>query len=57
MHDHRRAAETLRSGHLAPTVQAAAGRQVEESLDVSHFVLVHSESFGEADNPWCLIIE
>jgi hypothetical protein len=35
----------------------AARQWVEEFLDVNHFVLVHSESFGEAQNPWCLIIE
>ena len=32
-------------------IQAAAGRQVEGFLDVSHFAFVHVESFGEADNP------
>jgi phenylpropionate dioxygenase-like ring-hydroxylating dioxygenase large terminal subunit len=33
------------------TINAAAGRQVEGFLDVSHFAFVHAESFGEADNP------
>ena len=32
-------------------INAAAGRQVEGFLDVSHFAFVHKESFGEADNP------
>ena len=32
-------------------LQAAAGRQVEGFLDVSHFAFVHKESFGEPDNP------
>lgn len=32
-------------------IKAAAGRQVEGFLDVSHFAFVHTESFGEADNP------
>jgi vanillate O-demethylase monooxygenase subunit len=32
-------------------MQASAGRQVEGFLDVSHFAFVHTESFGEADNP------
>jgi phenylpropionate dioxygenase-like ring-hydroxylating dioxygenase large terminal subunit len=32
-------------------IAAAAGRQVEGFLDVSHFAFVHVESFGEADNP------
>jgi phenylpropionate dioxygenase-like ring-hydroxylating dioxygenase large terminal subunit len=32
-------------------IAAAAGRQVEGFLDVSHFAFVHSESFGEPDNP------
>ena len=31
-------------------IQAAAGRQIEGFLDVSHFAFVHAESFGEADN-------
>ena len=31
-------------------VEAAAGRQVEGFLDVSHFAFVHKESFGEPDN-------
>jgi len=32
-------------------INAAAGRQVEGFLDVSHFAFVHTESFGEPDNP------
>lgn len=32
-------------------VKAAAGRQVEGFLDVSHFAFVHKESFGESENP------
>lgn len=32
-------------------INAAAGRQVEGFLDVSHFAFVHRESFGEPDNP------
>ena len=32
-------------------IEAAAGRQIEGFLDVSHFVFVHKESFGEPDNP------
>lgn len=32
-------------------MQAAAGRQVEGFLDVSHFSFVHTGSFGEPDNP------
>ncbi len=32
-------------------LQAAAGRQMEGFLDVSHFAFVHRESFGEPDNP------
>jgi phenylpropionate dioxygenase-like ring-hydroxylating dioxygenase large terminal subunit len=32
-------------------IGAAAGRQVEGFLDVSHFAFVHKESFGEPDNP------
>jgi len=32
-------------------IQAAAGRQMEGFLDVSHFAFVHKESFGEPDNP------
>ena len=31
--------------------EAAAGRQVEGFLDVSHFAFVHTESFGEGENP------
>jgi phenylpropionate dioxygenase-like ring-hydroxylating dioxygenase large terminal subunit len=38
---------------LPPSVdiKAAAGRQIEGFLDVSHFAFVHSESFGEPNNP------
>jgi vanillate O-demethylase monooxygenase subunit len=32
-------------------IQAAAGRQIEGFLDVSHFAFVHKDSFGEPDNP------
>jgi phenylpropionate dioxygenase-like ring-hydroxylating dioxygenase large terminal subunit len=32
-------------------IEAAAGRQIEGFLDVSHFAFVHRESFGEPDNP------
>jgi vanillate O-demethylase monooxygenase subunit len=32
-------------------IHAAAGRQMEGFLDVSHFAFVHKESFGEPDNP------
>jgi vanillate O-demethylase monooxygenase subunit len=32
-------------------IKAAAGRQVEGFLDVSHFAFVHKESFGEPENP------
>ncbi len=32
-------------------MNAAAGRQMEGFLDVSHFAFVHVESFGELDNP------
>ena len=35
----------------AVLIEAAAGRQVEGFLDVSHFAFVHKESFGEPDNP------
>ena len=31
-------------------VEAAAGRQLEGFLDVSHFAFVHAESFGEPNN-------
>jgi vanillate O-demethylase monooxygenase subunit len=31
-------------------IEAAAGRQVEGFLDVSHFAFVHKDSFGEPDN-------
>lgn len=32
-------------------IEAAAGRQIEGFLDVSHFSFVHVESFGERNNP------
>jgi phenylpropionate dioxygenase-like ring-hydroxylating dioxygenase large terminal subunit len=32
-------------------MNAAAGRQMEGFLDVSHFAFVHENSFGERDNP------
>jgi vanillate O-demethylase monooxygenase subunit len=32
-------------------IRAAAGRQIEGFLDVSHFAFVHKQSFGEPDNP------
>ena len=32
-------------------INAAAGRQVEGFLDVSHFAFVHAASFVEPDNP------
>ena len=32
-------------------LNAAAGRQVEGFLDVSHFAFIHAKSFGESDNP------
>lgn len=32
-------------------INAAAGRQIEGFLDVSHFAFIHKESFGEPDNP------
>jgi phenylpropionate dioxygenase-like ring-hydroxylating dioxygenase large terminal subunit len=32
-------------------IEAAAGRQIEGFLDVSHFAFVHKESFGKPDNP------
>jgi phenylpropionate dioxygenase-like ring-hydroxylating dioxygenase large terminal subunit len=32
-------------------IKAAAGRQVEGFLDVSHFAFIHKDSFGESDNP------
>ncbi len=35
----------------AVELNAAAGRQVEGFLDVSHFAFVHVRSFGEANNP------
>jgi len=33
------------------SMKAAAGRQMEGFLDVSHFAFVHVETFGELDNP------
>lgn len=38
---------------LPPSVDmaAAAGRQLEGFIDVSHFSFVHASSFGEPDNP------
>ncbi|SNS27374.1 vanillate O-demethylase monooxygenase subunit [Granulicella rosea] len=35
----------------AVDIAAAAGRQIEGFLDVSHFAFVHKESFGEPENP------
>lgn len=35
----------------AVSMDAAAGRQIEGFLDVSHFSFVHLETFGEANNP------
>lgn len=32
-------------------MEAAAGRQIEGFLDVSHFAFVHLETFGESQNP------
>ena len=32
-------------------LDAAAGRQMEGFLDVSHFAFVHTETFGEGQNP------
>lgn len=32
-------------------IHAAAGRQIEGFLDVSHFAFIHTDSFGEPDNP------
>jgi phenylpropionate dioxygenase-like ring-hydroxylating dioxygenase large terminal subunit len=32
-------------------INAAAGRQLEGFLDVSHFSFVHADSFGEPENP------
>ena len=32
-------------------LKAAAGRQIEGFLDVSHFAFIHVASFGEVDNP------
>ncbi|MGK7911071.1 MAG: Rieske 2Fe-2S domain-containing protein [Synechococcus sp.] len=40
--------------HILPDsidLQAAAGRQMEGFLDVAHFAWVHSESFGDRNNP------
>ena len=42
---------TCRCGLNSVDIKAAAGRQVEGFLDVSHFAFVHKESFGEPDNP------
>jgi phenylpropionate dioxygenase-like ring-hydroxylating dioxygenase large terminal subunit len=33
-------------------IAAAAGRQIEGFLDVSHFAFVHAESFGDPANPF-----
>jgi phenylpropionate dioxygenase-like ring-hydroxylating dioxygenase large terminal subunit len=35
----------------AVDLDAAAGRQVEGFLDVSHFAFIHAKSFGETENP------
>ena len=35
----------------AVDLEAAAGRQVEGFLDVSHFAFVHVATFGERQNP------
>jgi len=35
----------------AITIHAAAGRQIEGFLDVSHFAFVHAESFADPNNP------
>ncbi|SRR5258708_5213223 len=32
-------------------INAAAGRQIEGFLDVSHFAFFHAASFGEPDSP------
>jgi vanillate O-demethylase monooxygenase subunit len=32
-------------------LNASAGRQIEGFLDVSHFAFVHTESFGDSNNP------
>jgi phenylpropionate dioxygenase-like ring-hydroxylating dioxygenase large terminal subunit len=40
--------------HIFPNsieMEAAAGRQVEGFLDVAHFAWIHTESFGDRDNP------
>lgn len=33
-------------------IEAAAGRQMEGFLDVSHFAWVHTETFGDRNNPY-----
>jgi vanillate O-demethylase monooxygenase subunit len=43
--------EYLQVVPMSVDINAAAGRQIEGFLDVSHFAFVHTESFGEADNP------
>jgi vanillate O-demethylase monooxygenase subunit len=35
----------------AVDLNAAAGRQIEGFLDVSHFAFIHAKSFGERNNP------
>ncbi|PSR12853.1 Rieske (2Fe-2S) protein [filamentous cyanobacterium CCP3] len=35
----------------AVNLDAAAGRQIEGFLDVAHFAWVHTETFGDMDNP------
>jgi phenylpropionate dioxygenase-like ring-hydroxylating dioxygenase large terminal subunit len=40
-------ADYLQMGLDSVDINAAAGRQVEGFLDVSHFAFVHKESFGE----------
>jgi vanillate O-demethylase monooxygenase subunit len=40
--------------HIFPNaieMEAAAGRQVEGFLDVAHFAWIHTESFGDRNNP------
>jgi vanillate O-demethylase monooxygenase subunit len=44
-------ADYLQVGLDSVDISAAAGRQVEGFLDVSHFAFVHKESFGEPGNP------
>ncbi|MCL6631551.1 MAG: aromatic ring-hydroxylating dioxygenase subunit alpha [Alicyclobacillus herbarius] len=41
-------------GIMPPTIDIAgsAGRQMEGFLDVAHFAWVHSESFGDRNNPY-----